>query len=547
VRRLAVAGVSIVILAGLVTVALTRGGHQNGRGAPAIERAAPPGYAPGLTLLSARAGPQRSRQVASRIAGLRLMNYYPAANSWTNMWTNWDPAVLKRDFTKIRALGANAVRITVFPYTFGWPGISGVMAGRFADALSIAASAGLGVQLTLFDLWDSYSQIAQSRAWMRAFLSPYASDPEIQLVEIKNEVNPSDSVQVAWVRAMLPTLRAVMPRTPSTVSVSSPDGPQNFLQLRRELHGAPLDVADMHFYGDEGTAYSWMLAAKRAAGSLPLFVGEIGFTVAGDSPATGDSTGAGVGTGAGDGTAAGDGASGIQAADLMQAHWYSVVFAAARAAGVAAPAPWTLYDFDPGTIPLKRLSFRQYYYGLYTAAGQPRQSVAVVKQAFAQDADVSDLLNLSSNLGGPEDMMVWTPSLPGQGRLAYDPDVGYPLPGSVRLSSTRLSQSGAPSFSLVPANPAISGQLWNVSVWAKGINVNGTAQLTVSWFDVNGTYSSYIGGAVSRPLPHGNRPWTKLDIRTRVPSDATAVQLNLLSYGVAGTVWFADVHIKVTP
>jgi hypothetical protein len=287
------------------------------------------------------------------------MNYYPAADGWTRMWTNWDPAVLKKDFALIRSLGANAVRITVFPTTFGWPRISGGMATRFADTLNIAASAHLGVQLTLFDWWASYHDIAQSRAWLKAFLRPYASDPEIQLVEIKNEVDPSDPAKVAWVRALLPTLRAVMPRTPSTVSVSGAKGPRGFVQLRQELAGSPLDVADIHFYGAEGTAYRWMLAAKRAAGSLPLFVGEIGFPVTGG------------------------GTSGPEAAALLQAHWFSVVFAAASAAGVSTPAPWTLYDFKPGAIPERGQNPRTYDYGLYSATGQALPSVWIVKQAFS--------------------------------------------------------------------------------------------------------------------------------------------------------------------
>ena len=98
-------------------------------------------------------------------------------------------------------------------------------------------------------------------------------------MELKNEVDPSDAAEVAWVRALLPTLRSVMPQTPSTVSVSGTEGPVGFTQLRSELDGAPLDVADMHYYGSEGSAYGWMLSAKQAAGSLPLFIGEIGDAV----------------------------------------------------------------------------------------------------------------------------------------------------------------------------------------------------------------------------------------------------------------------------
>lgn len=525
-RRLgSAAGAPIVMLVTIVTVALLlAGGREILDRSPTARTPVPMKTSSArlskkLTLLPAPADPQRRRQVvASRIAGLRLINYYAAADGWTKMWTNWNPAVLKSDFARIQALGANAVRIVVFPDAFGWPQISDRMAVRFADTLKIAASRDLGVQVTLFDWWGSYNEIAQSRAWLKALLQPYASNPEIQLVELKNEVNASDPAEVAWVRALLPTLRSVMPRTPSTVSVSGTEGPAGFARLCRELAGAPIDVADIHFYGDQGTAYSWMLAAKRAAGSLPLFVGEIGF------PVTVDSYG------------------GLAAAELRQAQWFSVVFAAARAAGVSTPAPWILYDFRPGAIPVQEQDPSAYFFGLYSATGQWRPSVWVVQQAFA-DRNV-DISNLSFNLGGQNNMLAWTPYLPQQGKLAYDSEVGYIRPGSVRLSGTWLSQAGAPSFCLVPTNPAIAGQLWTVSAWAKGINVNGSAQLAVDWFNSDG---SYIGETSSRPLPPGHPRWTKLLVRTQVPSNATSVLLNLRSDGVAGTVWFDYVQITVTP
>jgi endo-1,4-beta-mannosidase len=211
------------------------------------------------------AGSPRNKQLAAAVAGLRVMNYYPAADGWNKMWTNWQPSVIGRDFAQIRALGANAVRIIVFPATFGWPAVSPVMATRFADVLATAAAHDLGVQLTLFDRWASYGEVRQSQVWLHSLLKPYSSDPEIHLVELKNEVDPSDPQEVAWLRALLPSLRSAMPGTPITVSVTGAKAPSEFVQLKNELAGAPLDIADMHFYGKEKSAYSWMRQAKQAA------------------------------------------------------------------------------------------------------------------------------------------------------------------------------------------------------------------------------------------------------------------------------------------
>jgi hypothetical protein len=478
----------------------------------------PPSSVPGLSLLSPQPGQQREREVAARIAGLRLMNYYPAGDSWTKMWTNWNASVLASDFARIHALGANAVRIIVFPYTFGWPTVSPLMAARFGATLHIAEQNKLAVQVTLFDWWGQYTDISQSKEWLRSLLRPYSDDPEIQLVELKDEVDPADSAAVAWVRALLPALRSVMRRTPSTVSVSGMTGPSGFARLRNELGRAPLDVADMHCYENERSAYSWMLAAKKAAGPLPLFIGELG------DPAT-DSHGAST-----------------AAAAYQQAHWFSVVFAAARAAGVPTPAPWTLYNFKPGTIPPAERDPQQYYYGLYSDTGKWRPSVDVVKAAFAgRNVETS---NLDFSLIADDKLpMVWSSHLSGQQDVPSDPDTKYRGSGVFGLSETAPCVAGAPSLSLVPTNPAIPGQLWTVSVWVRGVDVNAITQVSLSWFDSAG---SFVGNVASDPLRRGNSTWTRLSVRTRVPPQVTGVALDLNACGGWGTIWFANVQISVT-
>jgi hypothetical protein len=470
------------------------------------------------TLVPATAGPARQRQVDDMIAGLRVMNYYPAADAWNKMWTNWKPGILRHDFAQIHALGANTVRVVVFPSTFGWPTVSPIIAHRLADMLAIAASTGLGVQLTLFDRWGSYSEIAESKVWLLSLLRPYAADPEIRLIELKNEVDPSDAPEISWLRALLASLRSVMPGTPVTASVSGPDGPSEFERLRSELSGAPLDVADIHFYGSERSAYSWMLEAKRAAGPLPLFIGEVGYPVQ-----------AGV--------------TGIEAAEMNQAHWYDVVFTAARAAGLSVPAPWTWNDFDPGAIPGPAEPAEQYDFGLHAVTGQARPAAQVVENAY--NGLSSNTSNLDFTLAGTNGLpMVWSTYLPAQGILAYDPKVGYRQPGSVRISNTILTSLGAPAFYEVPVEPAIPGELWTVEAWAKGIDVNGTAQVALAWFNSSG---SFLGDSGSEPLPHGDPDWTDLRLQARVPAGASGVQINLKSYNVTGTVWFDDVRITVSP
>jgi hypothetical protein len=96
----------------------------------------------------------------------------------------------------------------------------------------------------------------------------------------------------------------------------------------------------------------------------------------------------------------------------------------------------------------------------------------------------------------------------------------------------------------VPTDPAIPGQQWTVSAWAKGVYVNGIAQVSLSWFNSAG---SYVGNKASESLPQGNPTWTKLTVNADVPRNATGVVIHLKACGVTGTVWFANVQISVTP
>ena len=104
--------------------------------------------------------------------GLKVMNYYPSANSWENMWTNWNPTVINNDFALIASLNANTVRVIVNVQAFGYPTPSQAMLNKLSQIITLADNNGLMTQLTLFDWWSSYSDITGSETWASAIVSP---------------------------------------------------------------------------------------------------------------------------------------------------------------------------------------------------------------------------------------------------------------------------------------------------------------------------------------------------------------------------------------
>jgi endo-1,4-beta-mannosidase len=296
----------------------------------------------------------------SPVQDLREVNYYPAAGGWTYMWSRFDPTAIDRDFARIRALGANTVRIIIQPLVFGFPTVRPVMADRLSEVIGLAAKHSLRVQLTLFDWWSRYTDIGGSKKWISSLLSRYRHDPRIAVLELHNEVSPQNREAVAWVTKMLPYLSTVMPGTLRTVSSGSVP-PKVFALFTHELRRSPPDFWDYHYYGPAGDAYSLLSRIKALAAPRPLFVGETGYST--------------------------DRTPGDQAAQKQaQAAYYRVVFAATAALRLPTPAPWILDDFAPGAIPpISGIANEpaQYGYGLFQLNGTPKPAAAVLSRAFS--------------------------------------------------------------------------------------------------------------------------------------------------------------------
>lgn len=303
--------------------------------------------------------PVRPLARVTTVQNLKEVNYYPAGGGWTYMWSNFDPAVIDRDFARIRSLGANTVRIFIQPSVFGFPTVNPVAADRLSEVIELAAKHSLWVHLTLFDLWSQYTDLSGSEEWVSSLLSGYRDDPRIAVVELHNEINPQDPAAVAWVTTMLPYLATVLPGTLRTVSTADVS-PEVFALFTQELKSSPPDFWDFHYYGPALDAYSQLSQIKALAAPLPLFVGETGYSTsgsAGDQPTL----------------------------ERAQATYYQVIFAVAAVLGLPSPAPWTLNDFSPGAIPAGETADNpaEYGYGLYQADGDPKPAVAVVRMAFS--------------------------------------------------------------------------------------------------------------------------------------------------------------------
>jgi len=449
---------------------------------------------------------------------LHLINYFPARNSWGNMWTDWQPQAVSDDMGRIVALDGNAVRIIINSGAFGFPQVRPAMSRELAQAVQIARSHGLRVQLTLFDQFSRWGDVSGSRSWARSVLAPFAGDAEIAFIELRNELDPHSPAQMAWARALMPTVEHLSRGVPVTVSVTS-----GLASLRLGLAQSPPSFYDLHYYGEAGLAESTFAAAKAIVAPAPLFIGEFGFS-----------------TWSGNTAVPGLPASTV-AMQAYQAYYYRAVEFATKVLGLPAAAPWNLNDFTVAGAP-PQPSPAQFHYGVYQLDGSAKPAAAVL-QRFFDSGSVSLTFNgaftggISAGGGGLP--YIWQTWLPAQGHFGWQAKGGYDGGGEVTISS---SSRGCPAFYATPVNGFVrGGTSVAASVFAKSQGAIGPTSLSLSWFNAQGVYT---GQSQSPLLPAGVGAWMQLQAVGQAPAGSAFVSIFLRSCATPGRVWFSDVRFS---
>ena len=453
--------------------------------------------------------------LATRLAAVQTaksLNYYPSAAGWSKMWMSWDPAKVDADLAKAAALGADNVRIIVFPTTFGYPKPWDGYQQRLKAFVDMAGARGMTVKFTLFDWWDGYADVAGSTTWATTLLKPYQDDPRVIAVELQNEFDAGNAAAVGWARRLVPAMRSAFPTMPLTLSVDGQAGAAGMGRIRTALAATPIDYYDYHFYGNSERALAMIRQAQATVAPAPMVIGEFGQNT-------------------------------LQNTEGEQAAFLARVFEAAEVAGVRSVAPWTLNDFTAGAIPTSAVAKlpAQYNYGLYRTDGTAKPAAAVVKAGWADTAMPASLMDPSfeSAVG----QTPWRAYLPELGLAVKTQAVARTGKWSISFTNTGKTPAGSPSYRVAPVTPVRPGQKWHAEVWARGNAATGTTQVALSWFDIN---DKWLGGASSNWLPVGTTGWTKLVVDGAAPAGSASMQVHLKSGDNKGTVWLDDAVISAS-
>jgi hypothetical protein len=473
--------------------------------------------------LGSGAAPQREKRLQAP-RDLRVVSYYPADAGWTRMWEPWRPERLAADFRRLRWLNANTVRLVVAPDQFGYPVPERRFRDRLAQAIGLADAAGLHVQLTLFDWWYEYADLAGSKRWARTLLAPYVGDPRLALVELRNEIDPAEAAALRWARELVPWLRTYLRGTPVTLSVAADDAERDLRVLARGLGtvGRPDFFTAHHFTGGGELSASVFRRLVAAAAPAPLWIGELGYptssTVSGywTLPLT------------------------ASAQEAAQAHFLKTGFAALRQLGLPAPGIWILDDFAADAIPASDVSPREpeYAFGLFRADGSPKQAAATVRGLFSGTPDLGFNGGFEESVtaeDGSQRPAMWAAI--GLNGLTAERDTTVARTGS---ASARLGSSGTAygRISVAPVETGVrEGRCAEATAWSTGRADAGHARLIIGWFDEG--FSRIARG--SSPLPAADGRWARAHVRACPPRGAVFARVIVEAVGLNGVVWVDDV------
>lgn len=472
--------------------------------------------------------PAQQTPVKNILANTKEINYYPSANGWDNMWSNWNATQINLDFSKISSMGFNTVRIILQADTssFNYPTPSAASLNKLNQVITMAAANNLKVHLTLFDWWSDYSDITGSKTWANAIISPYTGDSRISFIELQNEIDPS-TTQMSWAQAMIPYLQSIDGGIPVTISEYGTDRMQ---QLVTSLASTPPDLYIFHEYDSNDFIYNDLKQVMAMVNGIPLFIGETGYSTYPQNPNT---------------------PYGLDqetiSQESYQEYFYRAMSYATEGLGLPMATPWIFSDFTSTAIPGTANS-EQYYYGLFRTDGSAKPAATTIQNILSGNSLDLSFNNGFESVDGNNLPTLWEifqdSGLNYSANFGRDTSTSKSGNASAKIWNSVSSNYGTPQFIITPIQYLNPNTTVTLSGYMKGLNATGGNNLAIHWYDSS---HNYLYSNISSNLPTGNSNWQYYSVTATVPSNAAIYSIGLESGNNTGTVWFDDISFNTNP
>jgi len=206
---------------------------------------------------------------------IKGINYYPQATPWDMFGDQFDIEIIKNDFTIMKDVGLNTIRIFVQYEDFGKANVKVDKLEKLQLVLDAAETKKLNVVLTLFDFYGNYEVLDWSLTQRHAetIVSRFKNHDAILAWDLKNEPNLDFESRgkenvIAWLENMITLVKSVDDKHLVTIGWSNTES-AHLLQDK-------LDFVSFHYYEDKANFEQSYLDLKTKVPNKQIVLGEFG-------------------------------------------------------------------------------------------------------------------------------------------------------------------------------------------------------------------------------------------------------------------------------
>lgn len=211
------------------------------------------------------------------LLNIKGINYYPQKNPWDTFGNDFSEEVLQKDFSIIKKVGLNTIRIFIGYEDFGKENVAENKLKKLNTLLTIAQENDLQVVVTLFDFYGNYSVLDWTFTHRHAetIVTRFKNHPAVLAWDIKNEPNLDFESRgkekvLAWLEHMILVIRNSDKENYITIGWSNLES-ASFLK-------DDLDFISFHYYEDVETFEEKYVKLKESIKNKPLVLGEFGLS-----------------------------------------------------------------------------------------------------------------------------------------------------------------------------------------------------------------------------------------------------------------------------
>ncbi|WP_343692116.1 glycoside hydrolase family 2 TIM barrel-domain containing protein [Chitinophaga sp.] len=203
------------------------------------------------------------------------INYYPQKTPWTDFWPSFDTSTVRKDFSIIRDLGFNVVRVFVNYADFNGGNVNPLRITQLKELLNLAERYQLKVIITLFDFIGDYGLMnyPAMEQQLKLVLTVFRGHKAIMAWDLKNEPdldyndwskkNINDWLE--WVAGMAKKLD---PNHLVTIGWAHPENATAF--------ASELDFISFHSYRSPSQLEADVITLRKNVTGKPLVLEEYG-------------------------------------------------------------------------------------------------------------------------------------------------------------------------------------------------------------------------------------------------------------------------------